>query len=112
MYCWLNMGQDYGCDMRGMLSFQILWLLSKRNMHGDELASEIAKRRGEKPKAGTIYPALKELRIKGLIKGIRKGKIVIYSLTPSGRRSVKVSVAYFCRSFGEIFVTAPKRVSP
>ncbi len=112
MYCWLNMRKDYGCDMRGMLSFQILWLLSKRDMHGEELASEIAKRRGEKPKAGTIYPALKELRLKGLIKGKRKGKIIMYSLTQTGRKSVKLSVAYFCRSFGEIFDTAPRKVSP
>ena len=50
-----------GCDMRGMLSFQILWLLSKRSMHGEELAREIGARRGEKPKPGSLYPALKEL---------------------------------------------------
>ena len=49
------------CDMRGMLSFMILWLLSKRPMYGQELATEIGKRRGTKPNPGTIYPALKEL---------------------------------------------------
>ena len=45
------------CDMRGMLSFTILWLLSKRPMYGQELAMEIGKRRGDKPNPGTIYPA-------------------------------------------------------
>ena len=54
-----------GCDMRGMLSFMILWLLSDRSMYGQELAEEIGKRKGEKPNPGTIYPALKELTIKG-----------------------------------------------
>ena len=39
------------CDMRGLLSFQILFLLSKKPMHGEEMAQEIKKRRGEKPKA-------------------------------------------------------------
>ena len=38
-------------------------------MHGEELAEEIEKRRGAKPKAGTIYPALKELKNSGLIEG-------------------------------------------
>jgi PadR family transcriptional regulator PadR len=76
------------CDMRGLLSFQILFLLSKRPMHGEELAKEMEKRRGEKPKAGTIYPALKELSEKGLIKGKKNGKIIVYSLTKEGLRKV------------------------
>ncbi|MDE1825650.1 MAG: PadR family transcriptional regulator [Candidatus Micrarchaeota archaeon] len=89
--------------MRGMLSFQILWLLSKKPMHGEEIAREMEKRRGEKPKAGTIYPALKELKEKKLIKGAKKGKTIVYSLTPAGRQGTKRAMAYFCRCFGEIF---------
>lgn len=51
-------GDDiYSCDMRGMLGFLILFLLSKKSMHGQELAEEIARRKGEKPRPGTIYPA-------------------------------------------------------
>ncbi len=98
------MGQmeDYGCDMRGMLSFQILWPLSKRVMNGEELAEEIEKRRGEKPKAGTIYPALKSLSEKNLVKGSRKGKAVYYALTPAGSRVLGHAVDHFCSSFGEI----------
>ncbi len=94
---------DYGCDMRGMLSFQVMWLLSRRPMHGDELAEEIAKRRGSKPKAGTIYPALKALEESGVISGKKRGNTVVYSLTAEGRRDVKRAVIYFCHSFGEIF---------
>lgn len=88
--------------MRGLLSFQILWLLSKRKMHGEEIALEIGRRRGEKPKPGTIYPALKELKAAGLISGSKRGKTITYSLTASGRRSVLGATEYFCRAFGDI----------
>lgn len=90
------------CDMRGLLSFQILWLLSKKQMYGDEIAEEIKKRRGEKPKAGTIYPALKELKENGLINGKKNGKIIVYYLTEKGRSDVKEATAYFYRSFKDI----------
>ena len=90
------------CDMRGMLSFHILWMLSKKNMHGDQLAEELGKRRGEKPKAGTIYPALRCLKESGLIKGEKDGKIIVYSLTDEGRKTVKYAVDYFYRAFGDI----------
>lgn len=93
----------YGCDMRGLLSFQILWLLSRRKMHGEEIAKEIEKRRGEKPKPGTLYPALKELKETGLIKGEKKGKVISYALTEKGKKSVHQATVYFCRAFGDIF---------
>ncbi|MBS3055082.1 MAG: PadR family transcriptional regulator [Candidatus Aenigmarchaeota archaeon] len=89
--------------MRGMLSFQILYLLSKKSMHGDAIAEEIGKRRGEKPKAGTIYPALKDLKKKNLIKGIKKGKTIVYSLTSDGEKSVKYAREYFIRCFADVF---------
>ncbi len=97
------MRKRMGCDMRGMLSFQILWLLSKRDMNGEGIAEEIEKRRGEKPKPGTLYPALKELHGSGLVKGRRSGREVTYSITREGRHAVKEATAYLCRSFGEIF---------
>jgi|SRR3989338_7576597 len=93
----------FGCDMRGMLSFHMLFLLSKRPMHGEELAQEIEKRRGEKPKPGTIYPALKDLKAKGLIRGEKSGKTITYSLTPEGKKTIKYAREYFCKSFQEIF---------
>jgi DNA-binding PadR family transcriptional regulator len=93
---------ETGCDMRGMLSFQILYLLSKKPMHGEELAEELGKRRGEKPKAGTIYPALKELKGKKLISGRKEGKIIVYSLTPAGKEAKRAALVYFCRCFGDI----------
>lgn len=100
---------ECGCDMRGMLSFQILWLLSKREMHGDEIAKEIGERRGEKPKAGTIYPALRDMKDQGLIRGEKTGKTIVYSLTPLGKRVVKDSVEYFFHTFGDIFEDYKKK---
>jgi len=91
------------CDMRGMLSFLILWLLSKKDMYGQELAEEIGKRRGTKPNPGTIYPALKELKKRGLIKSKKEGKITNYSITEKGRRGIQSACEYFCKAFGEIF---------
>ena len=96
------MARMHGCDMRGFLSFQILWLLSKRDMHGEEIAVEIEGRRGEKPKAGTLYPALKELSERKLVEGRKSGKIVIYTLTPLGREAVREARSYFVRCFGDI----------
>jgi len=89
--------------MRGMLSFLILWLLSKKDMYGQELAEEIGKRRGIKPNPGTIYPALKELKKRGLIKSKKEGKVTNYSITETGKRGIQKACEYFCKAFGEIF---------
>ena len=91
------------CDMRGMLSFLILWLLSKKDMYGQELAKEIGKRRGTKPNPGTIYPALRELNKRGLIGSKKEGRITNYHITEKGRKGVQAACEYFCRAFGEIF---------
>jgi len=47
------------CDMKGFLSYLILWILKKENMNGAGIAVELEKRKGSKPSPGTIYPALK-----------------------------------------------------
>jgi PadR family transcriptional regulator PadR len=91
------------CDMRGMLSFTILWLLSKRPMYGQELATEIGKRRGDKPNPGTIYPALKELAARRLIEASPQGRNFVYRLTKEGKGTLERSLEYFERAFGDIF---------
>lgn len=96
------------CDMRGMLSFMVLWLLSGRPMYGQELATEIGKRRGEKPNPGTIYPALKDLTSHGLIMGQLKGRNTVYELTPAGKASLSRALEYFERAFGEVYRSAAK----
>ncbi len=96
------------CDMRGMLSFMILWLLSKRPMYGQEIAAEIGERKGDKPNPGTIYPALKELAKRGLIEARPDGRNLVYELTSEGRVSLSKSIEYFRRAFGEILQERPR----
>jgi PadR family transcriptional regulator PadR len=91
------------CDMRGMLSFLILWLLTKKPMYGQEVAEEIGKRKGAKPNPGTIYPALKDLQKRKLISPKKIGRMTTYHLTEKGRKGIQKACEYFCRAYGEIF---------
>jgi len=84
----------------------ILWLLSKRPMYGQELATEIGKRRGEKPNPGTIYPALKDLAARGMIRAHSEGRNQVYELTARGNVGLQGALKYFRTAFGEIFDTA------
>ena len=88
-----------------MLGFLILFLLSKEPMHGQALADEIAKRKGEKPSPGTIYPALKNLREAGFImeEENKDGKTIVYSLTPRGEDALKIAKRRFTRTFLGVF---------
>lgn len=90
------------CDMRGMLSFLILFLLSKKSMHGQEIADEIGKRKGARPSPGTIYPALKMLKSHGLIEERREGKTVVYNLTEEGREGLKHAKMHFMSVFKDV----------
>ncbi len=96
-------GEDGCCDMRGLLGFLILFLLSKNPMHGQEIANEIAKRKGEKPSPGTIYPALKNLRGLGFITEQKEGKAIVYSLTEKGQEALRGAKKRFVRTFLGVF---------
>jgi PadR family transcriptional regulator, regulatory protein PadR len=91
------------CDMRGMLSFLILFLISKKRMSGKDITNELESRRGEKPSPGTIYPALKSLREAGLIVEEKEGKEVYYTLSNDGKNELKEAKKYFCKTFSDIF---------
>jgi DNA-binding PadR family transcriptional regulator len=87
-----------------MLGFLILFLLSKKPMHGQEIADEIARRKGEKPSPGTIYPALKNLREMGFISSDEKeGKTITYALTERGKNALRISKPRFIRTFLGVF---------
>jgi PadR family transcriptional regulator, regulatory protein PadR len=83
-------------EMKGFLSYLILWMLSKRSMSGSEVAEELERRRGTKPSPGTVYPALKELKERGFISS---GEGKVYSLTRKGEKEVVSSCGMFCRMF-------------
>jgi len=91
------------CDMRGLLSFMILWLLTKRDMYGQELASEIENRKGSKPNPGTLYPALDQLVKNGVVVARQEGRKKVYHITDEGKRSAVEACQYFCRVYGDIF---------
>lgn len=99
------MRMKYCCDMRGMLSFLILFLLSKKPMHGTAIAEKIGRRKGEKPSPGTIYPALKALKMHGLIKEKRGGKTIVYELTSEGKAGLNEAKKAFCRTFVDVYST-------
>ena len=88
------------CDMRGFLSFIVLRLVSKKNMSGDELRKDLAKRKGHKPSPGTIYPVLKFLNESGFIEEIKnKSKMKKYKITPAGQKELKLATKKFCQIF-------------
>ncbi len=91
------------CDMRGMLSFLLLFLLSKKSMHGQALSDELEKRKGNRPSPGTIYPALRALKEQGFIKEDCEGKTIIYSLTTEGKNALSIAKKRFCKEFVGIF---------
>ena len=82
--------------MKGYLTYLILWILGKTSMNGAEIGRELEKRRGTKPSPGTIYPALKELKKKGMI-DVDKNKY--YSLTKEGEKELKSACNFFCKIF-------------
>jgi len=85
-----------------MLSFLILFMLSKKSMHGKELADELEKRKGDRPSPGTIYPALKTLKEEGLILEEKTGKIITYQLTSQGKKVLSIAKERFCKAFMDV----------
>jgi len=75
---------------------------SKKPMHGQELADELGKRKGDRPSPGTIYPALKDLKEEGLVTEQKEGRNIIYHLTPLGRKVLSVAKEKFCRTFMDV----------
>lgn len=84
--------------MKGFLSLFILWSLNKQSMTGAQIAEEIGKRKGTKPSPGTIYPALKDLKEKGLITSTKKKE---YSLTKKGKEELQHGLRMFCTVFSD-----------
>ena len=91
------------CDMRGMLGFLILFLLSKKPMHGQEISEETRKRKGERPSPGTLYPSIKNLREAGFLDEKKEGKTITYTLTPSGKKALTIAKRKFCQIFLGVF---------
>lgn len=86
-------------NIKGFLTFKMLHELKKRRLCGDELAEVIGKKLSTKLTPGTIYPALKFLRKKKLVKYKRSGRKKAYELTEEGLKEYK----RFRKAFRKIF---------
>ncbi len=87
------------CEMKGYLTYLILWILGTNRMNGAEIGRELEKRRGTMPSPGTIYPALKDLKNKGLIDVDNDKK---YSLTSKGEKELSSACKFFCNIFYDV----------
>ena len=95
--------------MRGLLSFKILWFLSQKPMYGQEIAKGIEGMIGGKPSPGTLYPALKRMEQEGWIRVQKKNKEKIYTITESGKKSLRTSMEMFYRSYKCMFEVETKK---
>jgi DNA-binding PadR family transcriptional regulator len=68
-------------------------------MTGAEITEELEKRRGHRPSPGTIYPVLKYLTEKDLLKIDENKK---YSLTKKGKQELEMSLNQFFDTFCDI----------
>jgi DNA-binding PadR family transcriptional regulator len=70
----------------GFLKMAIMKMISERPMHGYALMKEIDRLSEHtwKPSPGSIYPALQELQLAGLITQETVGRKRVYHLTPEG----------------------------
>lgn len=90
-------------DLRLPLQFLILWELQTKQT-GTMLAQAIGARRGEQILTpGTIYPTLKELHKKRLIKYRSKGREKHYVLSKKGEDELAKQHKQYKRAFKDIF---------
>ena len=92
-----------GCEMKGFLSFLVLRIIHNNPSSGEDIRQEIAKRKGCKPSAGTVYPVLKNFNEKGFIKEIAEGgKERKYVLTEKGKKELQLATTKFIAMFSDL----------
>jgi len=90
-------------SIKGFLRFQILHELKKKRLCGDELAQIIGRKKKSKLTPGTIYPTLKYLRRKKMVKYKKKGRKKLYELTEKGEEEYKIARKSVKKIFRELF---------
>ncbi|MBU0471779.1 MAG: helix-turn-helix transcriptional regulator [Nanoarchaeota archaeon] len=86
-------------ELKGFLSFLILHEVGQKRLCGEDLAKKIGRRKGAMLTPGTIYPALKVLRKKKLVKYRRFGRKKVYQLTPEGEKEMELLYKLFSNYF-------------
>ena len=82
-------------NTRDCLWTYVLRILQDEPMHAYAIRSEIEKRFGFRPGNVTSYKVTYLLSRKGFVKKERKGRRVVYEITPEGRKALKEAVGFY-----------------
>jgi DNA-binding PadR family transcriptional regulator len=74
-----------GTRGRGEMKYEILEVLADGPRHGYDVMTEIERRRGLRPSAGSIYPALQMLEDGDFVTSQERDGKRVYSITDKGR---------------------------
>ncbi|MFP4568103.1 MAG: PadR family transcriptional regulator [Candidatus Woesearchaeota archaeon] len=86
-------------EFKGLLSFLIMHEINIKELAGEDLARKIGKRKGTTLTPGTIYPALKKLKTKKLVKFEKQGRRKVYRLTDKGKQELNSTYIVFSKYF-------------
>jgi len=103
---------------RGLLRLYVLYRLSKKPMSGYDLMSDLDELTGGAwhPGSGSIYPALENLRRRGLVEGSSKGQRSkqVYTITAKGVEALddhKKMLNQFARKWNNIRIALTELIS-
>ena len=74
--------------VKGYLKVLVLRELQKGPATGYEMIRSIAEYLERQPSAGSVYPLLRELKDKGLIRMTEQGRRKVYHITAIGKKSI------------------------
>lgn len=87
----------------GMLQMHILWMLTRKSMHGYELMKNLNAIKSTKVTQGTLYPTLQKLEEYELIKRENLERRIMYNITRKGKKVMNDASIDFCRTFYGLF---------
>lgn len=99
-------------DLRGLLSFWLLWELRLGPLIGAQLAERLEWRRGTSLSPGTLYPALAELEKAKLVQKKRDGRETQYRLTTHGTQEMQCVATYLRVLFRDVHSDDLLRIKP
>lgn len=99
-------------DLRGLLSFWILWELRLGPLLGVQVAERLNWRRGSPLSPGTLYPALSALEKAGLVRKQRAGRTTSYRLSAKGETELECAHRLLRVVFEDVVVQGPGNAEP
>ena len=105
---WKDMVRISEGFLRGLEKPVILWLLSRKPMHGYEIMTEFKRLTGRKLKPSVVYPFLRRLETEGFVSSqwiiTGRRKIRSYRLTGKGETLVHKVRELFTQPIREFFL--------